>query len=124
MSFYFRMLLLLSALTMVGPLAIDAYLPAVRSIRADLGTTDVLMQQTLSLFLYATAEGSAVAHNLFLDGNTFRDSPSVDRQPWVGGGELGALLAIVPQRVAQHREGGRRGAGAHQGQRVGGVLPA
>ncbi|NLF16098.1 MAG: lipid A deacylase LpxR family protein [Lentisphaerae bacterium] len=46
--------------------------------------------RSFSLFLYATAEGSAVAHNLFLDGNTFRDSPSVDRQPWVGGGELGA----------------------------------
>ena len=55
MSFYFRMLLLLSALTMVGPLAIDAYLPSFRSIRADLGTTEVLMQQTLSLFLYAMA---------------------------------------------------------------------
>lgn len=51
---------------------------------------EIASGQNFSLFLYATVEGSAVAHNLFLDGNTFRDSPSVDRQPWVAGGELGA----------------------------------
>ena len=55
LSPYFRYLLMLSALTMVGPLAIDSYLPSFAAIRADLHTTDVLMQQTLSLFLYAFA---------------------------------------------------------------------
>ena len=35
MSSYFRLLLLLSALTMVGPLAIDAYLPSFSAIRQD-----------------------------------------------------------------------------------------
>ncbi|MFW5883351.1 MAG: lipid A deacylase LpxR family protein [Verrucomicrobiota bacterium] len=29
-------------------------------------------------------EGRAVAHDIFLDGNVFHDSHSVDRKPWVG----------------------------------------
>ena len=55
MSSYFRLLLLLSALTMVGPLAIDAYLPSFSAIRQDLKTDEVMVQQTLGLFLFAFA---------------------------------------------------------------------
>ena len=33
--------------------------------------------------------GRAVAHDIFLDGNTFRDSHSVDKEYWVGEAELG-----------------------------------
>lgn len=55
MSAYFRLLLLLSALTMVGPLAIDAYLPSFSAIKQDLHTDEVMVQQTLGLFLFAFA---------------------------------------------------------------------
>lgn len=37
-----------------------------------------------SVQLFATAEGRAVAWNMLLDGNLFRDSPSIDKRPLVG----------------------------------------
>jgi hypothetical protein len=40
--------------------------------------------------LYAGLDGLAVARNLFLDGNTFRDSRSVDREPIVAEATVGA----------------------------------
>ncbi len=40
-------------------------------------------------FLFASTEARAVGRNLFLDGNTFRDSPSVDKHPVVGDLVLG-----------------------------------
>jgi hypothetical protein len=53
---------------------------------------------------FLSASGRAVAHNIFLDGNTFRDSHSVDKKPFfatfTGGlgmvkGRLKAVLAYV-----------------------------
>lgn len=35
------------------------------------------------LYGFAGADGRGVAHNIFLDGNTFHDSHSVDRESWV-----------------------------------------
>lgn len=43
--------------------------------------------------LFASADGRAVARNIFLDGNTFSDSPSVDKKPLVG--DLSAGLALT-----------------------------
>jgi hypothetical protein len=40
----------------------------------------------------AGAYGDAVARDIFLDGNTFRDGPHVGHRPLVGGGELGVSL--------------------------------
>jgi len=37
-----------------------------------------------SFFVFGGADGRAVAWDIFLDGNTFRDSPSVDKEPFVG----------------------------------------
>jgi hypothetical protein len=34
-------------------------------------------------YLFGGVDGRAVGHNIFLDGNTFRNSASVDRVPWV-----------------------------------------
>lgn len=36
-----------------------------------------------SLFVFAAADGRGVARDIFLDGNTFRDSPSVEKCPFV-----------------------------------------
>lgn len=52
--------LLLAALGMLGPFAIDTYLPAFSGIARQLGATPVQMQQTLSVYLFAFA-----AMNLF-----------------------------------------------------------
>jgi lipid A 3-O-deacylase len=48
--------------------------------------------RAFSAFLFAGLLGRAVAHNIFLDGNTFGDSPSVDRREFVGELEVGAGL--------------------------------
>jgi lipid A 3-O-deacylase len=46
----------------------------------------------LDLYVFARAEGRAVARNLFLDGNTFRPSQHVTHLPLVGESQLGAAL--------------------------------
>ncbi|MBN1613927.1 MAG: lipid A deacylase LpxR family protein [Deltaproteobacteria bacterium] len=43
-------------------------------------------------YLFAGMEGRAVARNIFLDGNTFRDSRSVDKRPLVGDLQLGVVV--------------------------------
>ncbi|HSC95830.1 MAG TPA: lipid A deacylase LpxR family protein [Burkholderiales bacterium] len=43
-------------------------------------------------YLFGGFEGRAVAHNIFLDGNTFRDSRSVDKEPFVGDLQWGIVL--------------------------------
>ncbi|AHJ66547.1 lipid A deacylase LpxR family protein [Granulibacter bethesdensis] len=44
-------------------------------------------------YIFAGGDGQAVAHDMTLDGNTWRDSRHVSRQPFVG--ELEAGLAII-----------------------------
>jgi hypothetical protein len=46
----------------------------------------------MEVALVAGATGRYVARDLFLDGNTFRDSPRVGHEPLVGSGELGLEL--------------------------------
>jgi hypothetical protein len=45
-------------------------------------------------YLFAGAEARVVARDIFLDGNTFRDSRSVDKEPLVGDFVLGAAMII------------------------------
>ncbi len=45
-----------------------------------------------SVNLFTAVDGMGVLHNIFLDGNTFRDSPSVDKENFVA--DLMAGLAI------------------------------
>lgn len=51
-------------------------------------------------YLYAGVDGRAVFNNIFLDGNTFRDSLSVDKQTWVGDLQAGLVLTFPKARVA------------------------
>jgi lipid A 3-O-deacylase len=46
----------------------------------------------LGLYVFARADGRVVAHNIFLDGNTFGDSPSVDRKWLVADLSVGAAV--------------------------------
>lgn len=50
--------------------------------------------------LFAGVDGRAVARNVFLDGNTFRDSLSVDKKTFVGDAEFGATIEIGAFQVA------------------------
>lgn len=48
-----------------------------------------LSRNGFSWYLFAGIEGRAIARNIFLDGNSFRDSRSVDKEPLVGELEFG-----------------------------------
>ena len=50
-------------------------------------------------YVFAGAEGRAVARNLFLDGNTFRDSPNVDRRTLVADIQVGAGMTFGRWRL-------------------------
>ena len=78
--------LLLAALGMLGPFAIDTYLPAFAGIATDLQASPVQMQQTLSAYLFAFA-----AMNLFHGAL----SDSFGRRPVVLGGIAVFTLASV-----------------------------
>lgn len=54
----------------------------------------------LSWSIFAGVEGRAVAHNLFLDGNTFEDSASVDREPFVADFQTGFAVSWRDVRLA------------------------
>jgi lipid A 3-O-deacylase len=51
-------------------------------------------------YLFAGVEGRAVARNIFLDGNTFRDSHSVDKKELVGDFQGGIAFTFNTVRVA------------------------
>jgi hypothetical protein len=42
--------------------------------------------------VFAGLEGRAVLYNIFLDGNTFTDSHSVDKETWVGDVQAGVVV--------------------------------
>jgi hypothetical protein len=52
-------------------------------------------------YLFVGAEARAVARDIFLDGNTFRDDgPSVDKKHLVGDFEVGIAASIGTMRAA------------------------
>jgi len=57
---YYRLALILGALTAMGPLAIDTYLPALPTIARELHTSDALVQVSLSVYFVGIALGQAV----------------------------------------------------------------
>ncbi len=50
-------------------------------------------------YLFAGFDGRAVARDIFLDGNTFQDSPSVPKKPFVGDFQAGLVLLIGSARM-------------------------
>ena len=51
-------------------------------------------------YLFAGAEGRAVARDIFLDGNTTGDSHSVDKEPFVADIQAGIAITIQSVRLA------------------------
>jgi len=57
-------------------------------------------KKPVSWYAYAGVEGRALAVNIFLDGNTFTDSHSVDKKYFVGDFHAGFVLVIYRARLA------------------------
>jgi hypothetical protein len=73
-------------------------------------------------YFFATLDGRAVARNIFLDGNTFRDSRSVDKDILVGEAQLGIALAIRSARLGYtYAFRSPEFSGQHNGDRFGAV---
>lgn len=53
-----------------------------------------------SWYFFAGVEGRAVARNIFLDGNTFKDSRSVERNPLIGDVQFGFAMTIRDVRIS------------------------
>jgi len=51
-------------------------------------------------YMFAGIEGRAVARNIFLDGNTFRDSRGVDKKHLVGDLQFGIVLDWPDMRLS------------------------
>lgn len=70
-------------------------------IRPSLPGSDFFIPtQELGGYLFTTVGGRAVARDIFLDGNTFRDSASVDKKPFVGSLQAGAALTWDSARLS------------------------
>lgn len=50
--------------------------------------------------IFAGLDGRAVARNIFLDGNTFGDSPSVDKKNFVGDASAGIAFTLGDYRLS------------------------
>ena len=70
-------------------------------IRPSLPGSDFFIPtRELGGYLFTTIEGRGVARNIFLDGNTFRDSPSVDKEIGVGSLQIGAAVTYGASRLS------------------------
>ncbi len=70
-------------------------------IRPSLPTGGFLRRaEGFNWYLFASVGGRAVLRNIFLDGNTFSDSHSVDKEPVVGDLQAGLALQYDGWRIA------------------------
>ena len=53
-----------------------------------------------SWYLFAGLDGRAIARNIFLDGNTFRDSHDVDKKILVGDANVGLAIGYDDYRLS------------------------
>jgi hypothetical protein len=64
------------------------------------GTGFFVPSESLQWEIFAGAEGRAVARNIFLDGNTFADSHSVDKKPFVADLNAGFAFTLGRARIS------------------------
>ncbi len=74
-----------------GPLRIEPALP---------GTDFFEPTGAIGAYLFAGVDGRAIARNIFLDGNTWQNSPHVSKIPYVGDLQLGAALTFRAFRLS------------------------
>jgi hypothetical protein len=68
-------------------------------VRPSLAGVEQFYNEPFSWSLFAGVEGRAVARDLFLDGNTFRDSARVSREPYVADFQTGFSLSSGAWRM-------------------------
>lgn len=74
-------------------LVADYGIPRIRPALSGTTWFDVArMDSAFGWYLFAGVQGRAVAHDIFLDGNSFRSGPSVDKNVLVGDFSTGASL--------------------------------
>lgn len=59
-----NLLLLLLVIVLLGPLGIDLYLPAIPAIAKGLGSSESLIQSTISLFILVLGAGQLISGHL------------------------------------------------------------
>ena len=64
------------------------------------GLAAVEKRSGLAWYAFAGVQGRGVAHDIFLDGNTFASSHSVDKRPLVGDAQLGIAFIYEGVRLA------------------------
>jgi hypothetical protein len=64
------------------------------------GSGFFIPQHGFGWYLFSGIEGRVVARNIFLDGNTFRDSRSVDKEPLVGDLQFGIVITWRDLRLS------------------------
>ncbi len=70
-------------------------------IRPSLPGSDFFIPtQELGGYLFTTIGAQAVGRNIFLDGNTFADSPSVDKKNLIGSLQVGAAMTYGATRLS------------------------
>lgn len=70
-------------------------------VRPSISGTDFFNpSKNVAWYLFAGTEGRAVARNIFLDGNTFSDSHSVDKKYLIGDFQAGAALTYKNTRLS------------------------
>lgn len=75
-----------------GPARIQPSLPGSGFFEPD-------ARHPVGLYTFLGFSGRAVARNIFLDGNTFRDSRSVDRKVWVADVQAGLAVNVYNARI-------------------------
>lgn len=73
--------------------------PRVRPAMAGTGFFDT-PDNELSWYLFAGLDGRAVARNIFLDGNSFKSGPDIDKKYLVGDANVGAALTYDDYRLS------------------------
>jgi hypothetical protein len=63
------------------------------------GSGFFIPQKGFGWYHFAGVEGRAVARNIFLDGNTFRESNSVEKEPFVGDFQFGIVMTRHNVRI-------------------------
>jgi lipid A 3-O-deacylase len=64
------------------------------------GSSSFVPRARRGWYVFAGVDGRAVLYNVFLDGSTFRDSPGVDRNLFVGDAQVGAVVGLGRARVS------------------------
>ncbi len=72
--------------------------PRIRPALAGAGVYDP--KDDFGGYVFAGVEGRAIARDIFLDGNTFRDSPSVDKESFVHEYQAGIAINIYAVQFA------------------------